>query len=248
VNRPGGRRVLFVDPPSVIQEQMIHFLVTAQYEAGVVKDIRTIPKVLNAFPQSVVYFNLDSRLPPETLEQIVQDVINTKNQHGAEVGILSYNENRELAQHYLMEIGTTGGYLTLHIGFAKSARIIMRALDAVEARGDRKFVRVKAPPDKATLNINLGERSVVGQIVDISEAGTACLLKEEYSVGTYFNDIQLRLWGSVTQTSGTLRGTRSTSRGTVSVIMFDPITDSKAREKLYGFIKRVMQNEIDKTA
>ena len=55
---------------------MIHFLVTAQYEAAIVKDHRRINAVLRAFPESVVYFNIDSRLPPAVLEQIVRAVIN----------------------------------------------------------------------------------------------------------------------------------------------------------------------------
>ncbi len=244
--RPGGRRVLFVDPPSVIQEQMIHFLVTAQYEAGVVKDPRNVQPVLRAFPGSIVYFNIDTRLPPNAMEQIVQGVVNTQSQHGAEVGILSYNENPEMAQRYLMDIGATCGYITLHIGFEKSARIIIRALDAVEARGERRFVRVKAPVGKAALGINMGESAVDGQILDISEAGAACLLKDDFGIGTYFADIQLRLWGSLTKVSGTIRGTRSTPQGMVSVIMFDSITDGNVRKKIYEFAKRVMQAEIDK--
>ena len=243
--RPGGRRVLFVDPPSVVQEQMIHFLVTAQYEAGIVKDPRRIQQVLRAFPQAIVYFNIDTRLPPTALEQIITGVINTQQQHGAEVGILSYNENKELAQRYLMEIGATAGYITLHLGFEKSARIIVRALEAAGARGDRRFVRVKAPTGKATMHVNLGESSVEGHILDISEAGAACLLKSDFGVNTYFDDIQLRLWGSITRTSGTIKGNRSTPQGTVSVIMFDEMSDSTVRGKLYGFVKRVMQNEID---
>lgn len=243
--RPGGRRVLFVDPPSVVQEQMIHFLVTAQYEAAIVRDPRYIQPVLRKFSRSIVYFNIDTRLPPNALEQIVRGVINTQSQHGAEVGILSYNENKDLAEHYLMEVGTTAGYITLYLGFEKSARILIKALEAAEARGDRKFVRVKAPTGKASMNINTGSSRVEGQILDISEAGAACLLGDDFSVGTYFDDIQLRLWGGLARTSGTIRGTRATPHGTVSVVMFDPFTESGIRGKLYAFLKRVMQYEID---
>jgi hypothetical protein len=243
--RPGGRRVLFVDPPSVIEEQMIHFLVAAQYETAVVPDPRKIQPVLRKFPRSVVYFNIDTRLPPSALEQIVRGVKNTEAQHGAEIGILSYNNNQELAEKYLMELGITAGYITLHIGFEKSARIIIRALEAAQARGERKFVRVKVPTGKASLNINTGSSTVEGQILDISEAGAACILKTDYGVGTHFNDIQLRLWGNLARTSGTIRGERTSPQGKVSVIMFDQFSDSAARGKLYRFLRRVMQHEVE---
>lgn len=243
--RPGGRRVVFVDPPSVIQDQMIHFLVAAQYETGIVSDPRRVFPALRKFPRSIVYFNIDSRFPAQALEQVIRGVIDTKEEHGADVGILSYNENKEAAQKYLMEYGATSGYITLHLGFEKSARIIIKALEAAEARGERKFVRVKVPTGKASLNINVGHDPVKGTILDISEAGAACILHSDYGIGTYFQDIQLQLWGSLTRVAGTIRGTRDSPHGRVSVIMFDPITDSACRGKLYTFLKRVMQHEID---
>ncbi|MFW5695582.1 MAG: PilZ domain-containing protein [Alkalispirochaeta sp.] len=243
--RPGGRRVLFVNPPSVVQEQMIHFLVTAQYEAAIVKDHRKINAVLRAFPDSVVYFNIDSHLPPAALEQIVRAVINGKEQHGAEVGILSYNANPEMAKHYLMDLGATCGYVILELGFQKSARIVMKALEAVEARGDRRFVRVRVPKGKGTLHATAGSGTVTGEVLDISEAGMACLLKTDFGPGTILPDIQLRLWGSIVSVGGTIRGTRSSPEGTVSVVMFDKIDDSRTRSKLYTFLRRVMQYEVD---
>lgn len=243
--RPGGRRVLFVNPPSVVQEQMIHFLVTAQYEAAIIKDHRRINAVLNAFPNSVVYFNIDSRLPPGALEQIVRAVINGKPQHGAEVGILSYNPNPEMAERYLMELGATCGYVILELGFQKSARIVIKALEAAEARGERRFVRVRVPAGKGSLQFSLGTGSYTGAILDISEAGMAASVAVEMSPGTILPDIQLRLWGSIVSIGGTVRGSRQSPAGLVYVIMFDEISDSRARQKIYQFLRRVMQYEVD---
>jgi hypothetical protein len=243
--RPGGRRVLFVDPPSVVQEQMIHFLVSAQYEAAIVKDHRRLNAVLKKFPQSVVYFNIDSRIPPPALEQIVRAVISGKDDHGAEVGILSYNPNPEVAQRYLMELGATCGYVVLELGFQKSARIAVKALEAVEARGDRRFVRVKVPKGKGSYHVKLDGTDITGEILDISEAGMACFMSGDYGPDTELPDIQLRLWGSIVRVVGVIRGARRTPEGTVYVVMFEEITDSSSKGKLYTFLRRVMQHEVD---
>tara|TARA_B100000614_G_scaffold134012_1_gene119291 strand:- start:443 stop:1126 length:684 start_codon:yes stop_codon:yes gene_type:complete len=224
---------------------MIHFLVTAQYEAAIVKDHRRINAVLRAFPESVVYFNIDSRLPPAVLEQIVRAVINGRSQHGAEVGILSYNPNPEVAQRYLMELGATCGYVILELGFQKSARIIIKALEAAEARGDRRYVRVRVPQGKGTFQIDIGAAGYTGDILDISEAGMACILRADLPPGTVLTDIQLRLWGSILSVGGRIHGTRQTPMGLVYVIMFDEISDSRSRAKLYQFLRRVMQHEVD---
>jgi len=229
---------------------MVHFLVAAQFEAAIVKDHRVINTVLAKFPNSIVFFNADSRLPKGALEQIVRAVVDGKEQHGADVGMLSYNEDRELSQLYLMEIGITCGFVTLNIGFEKSARIIIRALQAAEATGDRRFVRVRVPPGKAGLNINISgnERSVSGKVLDMSEAGTACVLDTTYPPGTVFPDIQLQLWGTLCKVSGRIAGKRDTPEGTVSVIMFEPIGEAAVRSKIYAFLKRVMQHEVDSVA
>lgn len=244
--RPGGRRVLFVNPPSVIQEQMIQFLVTAQYEAAVIRDHRRVNPVVNAFPGSVVYFNIDTRLPAVELEQLITAVIAGSSRHGAEVGILSYNPNPDLARHYLMELGVTCGYVILELGFQKSARIVIKALEAAQARGERRFVRVKVPTGKGSFHIDVGGSAYTGDILDISEAGMACMLHGEFSPGTEFADIQLRLWGSILSVSGAVRGTRSSPVGTVYVIMFHEISDSRTRAKLYQFLSHVMQHEVDR--
>lgn len=226
---------------------MVHFLVTAQYEAAIVRDHRVIQAVLARFPNSVVYFNADSRIPPGALEQIVKAVISGHASHGADVGLVSYNENREMAQHYLMDIGVTCGYVMLNIGFEKSARIIIKALEAAEARGDRRFVRVRVPENRGKLNINLnsGEQKLTGAVLDISEAGMACSLSEAYPPGTIFPDIQLQLWGTLCRVSGKIAGRRETPDGVVNVVMFDQITESSVRSKIYAFLKKVMQHEVD---
>ncbi len=241
-----GRRVLFVDPPSVIQEQMIQFLVTAQFEAAIIRDPRKLDPLLRAFAGSVVYFNLDSRMKPEELERVVTSVIEGKSRHGAEVGILSYNENPELAKHYLMELGASCGYVVLQLGFRQSAQIIIRALEAVEAKGQRKFVRVKAPSGRASFNVTVTGVQLTGQIVDLSIAGMACVLPKALAKGEPLDDIQLQLWGTYTKVSGTVAGVRESGEGATTVIMFGQIEDGPTRSKIYGFLKRVMQHEVDR--
>lgn len=240
-----GRRVLFVDPPSVIQEQMIQFLVTAQHEAAIVGDPRKIMPVIRRISGAIVYFNIDSRLPPGALEQIVRGVINTRSEHGADVGILSYNENSELAHKYLMDLGVTCGYVVLSLGFEKSARIVLKALAAAEAQGKRKYVRVKPPRGKASLNIVCTDGYIEGQIVDISAVGVAASLDREVSVGTELENVQLKLWGTLLTLSARVAGTRTTPYGKIHVLMYEEITDSARRGKIYAFLKRVMQHEVD---
>jgi hypothetical protein len=225
---------------------MIHFLVTAQYEAAIVRDQRKIIPVLRAFPHSIVYFNIDARVAKTEIDQIIRAVIAGHHSHGAEVGILSYDRNPQAARKYLMEYGATCGYLVLELGFERSARIVMKALNAAGARGERRYVRVKVPSGKGTFNVAMDGRTISGEVLDVSEAGMACVMRADFQAGTYLQDIQLRLWGAIVSVNGTIRGTRAGRAGTIYVVMFDELRDSRVRSKMYGFLKRVMQYEVDK--
>ena len=243
--RSTGRKVLFVDPPSVIEEQMIQFLITAQYEAAVVKDVAHIQPLLREYPEAVIYFNLDSRTGREEQERIMTEILSTKEQHNIVVGILSYDKNEEVAKKYLMELGASGGYITLDLGFKKSAQILMRALDAAEAKGDRQYVRVKVPRGKGGLNIETGAEKYSGEIIDISIVGMACTVNAAFSKGAYLQIIQLRLWGQLINISGTVAGNRDSSGTSVTVIMFGSDLDTKTRSKINMFLQRVMQFEVE---
>ena len=173
------------------------------------------------------------------------NILSSKKQNNYVVGILSYDKNEEVAQKYLMEMGASGGYITLDLGFKKSAQILVRALDAAEAKGDRQYVRVKVPNGKGALNIETETEKYSGEIIDISIVGMACTINTTFSKGTYLQNIQMRLWGQLINISGTVAGNRDSSGTQISVIMFDPDLDPKTRSKINMFLKRVMQFEVE---
>lgn len=240
-----ARRILFLNPPSVVEESMIQFLVSAQYEAAVVRDHRKLPALLDKFPRAIVYFNIDAAPSEAEWERHVRAVIEGRDRHGATVGVLTYNDSPELARKYLMNIGVDCGFIVLKLGFQESARILLRALDAAEAKGGRQYLRVKAPVGKASLNLSLNGSITVGTLEDISVVGMACYLPIEFSNGTTLNGIQLRLWGSLVLVNGTVAGTRYINTRRLSVIMFDQPVPPATRGKLFTFVRRVIQFETD---
>ena len=246
-NRPAGRRVYFLYPPSVVEESMIQFLITAQFEAAIIKDHRALIPIIKKYPNSILFCNLDSkRMESGELEKLVRHVVSTMGDHGCEVGVLSYNQDEEAARTYLMDIGVTAGYVTLKIGFEQSARIIIKTLEAAEARGRRRFVRVKVPQNKGSISVQLERRKIEGELLDVSVAGVACRLPEEFAAGTVLSDIQLRLWGSLVGVGGKVVGYRESRNRPIYVIMFDEPVSSHARGRIYGFIRRVLQFETDR--
>lgn len=244
-NDHAGRRVYFLYPPSVVEDSMIQFLITAQYEAAIVKDHRAVVPLIKKNPNSILFFNLDSKTGDAEMEKLIRHLVDTKEEHGCEVGVLSYNKDPQIAEKYLIDIGVTAGYVTLKIGFEESARIIIRTLEAAEARGRRKFVRVRVPQGKGSISVQMERDRIEGELLDVSVAGVACRLPEEFQTGTSLGDIQLRLWGSLVGLSGKIAGFRGDSGRPIYVILFDEPVSSIARGRIHGFIRKVLQNETD---
>ncbi|MFP4330105.1 MAG: PilZ domain-containing protein [Alkalispirochaetaceae bacterium] len=241
----GGRRVYFLYPPSVVEDSMIQFLITAQYEAAIIKDHRAVVPVIRKNPNSIIYCNLDAKGNAQEIERLIRHLVETKEEHGCDVGVLSYNKDPSLVEKYLMDIGVTAGYVTLKIGFEESAKIIIRTLEAAEARGRRQFVRVKVPQGKGSLSVQLERKKIEGELLDVSVAGIACRLPEEFPAGTYLEDIQLRLWGTLVGLSGKIAGSRQAGGRPIYVVLFEEPVSSLVRGRIYGFVRKVLQAETD---
>lgn len=73
------------------------------------------------------------------------------------VGILSYNNDPDLARHYLIDLSVPCGFIRLKLGLKESARILLTVLEANEARGQQKQVRTAVPPNaKVSFNVRSG--------------------------------------------------------------------------------------------
>ncbi len=246
--RRPARRVIFVHPHSVIEEDMVQLLVTAGFEVATLNRADRILPVVRAFSSCILFINIEAELPEPEWDARIRRMVASNEGREAGVGIVVYNPADDLAEKYLMDIGVTCGFVTLKLGFQQSARIILKTLEANEARGDRQYVRVAAAPDKASMTVRTPSGLISGEIIDISSAGMACHLNADMSPDTQIDDIQLRLWGSVTMAKGRLAGVRGGEGSRhVSVIIFHDLA-ADTRRRIFGFVRRSLQAEVDRIA
>ena len=161
------------------------------------------------------------------------------------VGILAVNADRELAEKYLIEIGVPCGFVTLKISARDATKIILKTLDANEARGRRRYVRADCSRDpKATFNVKILGKVVDGNILDLSSAGMAITFTgvPHLKPGTVLDDIQLKLHGVLARASGVIRGTRSDANQ-IHVVLFNDIAYDD-REKIQRFVFRTLQDQV----
>ncbi len=243
-----GKKVFLLYPHSVVQEELLHTLITQEYEVTLLKDHRRALRILEQFPDSILFINIDDKLSEEEWEEYIRGIIGNAAFTEVRIGILSYNNDAELKQKYLMDIGVQCGFIQLKLGLAQSTKIILTALEASEARGRRKYVRVNCKDDKnAIFNVRISDTVLPGNIVDVSSIGMAVSFDNadpKLQKNTLLEGIQLRLRSSLVSVSGVVLGFRD-AKPRIYVIIFTPKTSNAEKLKLRRYIIQALQSSID---
>jgi hypothetical protein len=162
------------------------------------------------------------------------------------VGILTDNPDQALAQKYLADLPVPCGYIQLRAGMAEIKKMILKALEANEARGKRRFVRATCDdPRKAAFNIRFGGKLVDGAIRDISAAGMSFNLEKPLLLkpNTVLDDIQLKLKGVLCRASGLYVGEIKDGPRRHLLMFRQPVPPDTV-DKIHRFIFHSLQQEM----
>ena len=205
-----GKRTYFVYPNSVIQDELVFSLIRQEFEVYLVKDFQKAVALFRRYPDSVVFVNIDEGQSEPVWEMYISTLQNDPDLWALQIGVLTYNKDPALAQKYLMEMMVSAGFIKLGLGLKESTSIILKVLEANEARGRRKYLRVHTEAHKATFNLKVGDKQLTGTIVDLSVVGMACRFDASLTLSahTKFDAVQLKLNGLLCMVTGILMGTR----------------------------------------
>lgn len=246
-----GKKVFFLYPPSVIQEQMVSEIIKNEYEVYLINDHTKALRLLQKYPSSILFVNIDTHQKEVDWESYIKALQNDKTTQDVRVGILTYNNDKNLAEKYLMELMVPCGFIKLTLGLKDSTDIILKALEANEAKGRRKYVRTQCFPNSAAhFNVIITGDTHTGNVHDISSVGMSCQFDKWVSLKAHslLESIQLRLKGTLCMVNGIVMGTRNEQGNVLYVIMFDPKLHPDTRSKIRNFIYLTAQAQIDTEA
>jgi hypothetical protein len=247
-NSSQGKKIFLLYPHSVIHEEMLDILIMAGYETYTLVDEKKARKLLEKFPGSIMFINIDQGLKENEWEAYVKDVMENPKTKDSRLGIMSYNQDRTLMQKYLMELAIPCGYIQLKLGLQESTKIILSALEANEAKGRRNFIRADCEDDiNATINYKADNGTVFhGKILDISSAGLAARFEKFPTLpsNSILGSMQLKLRGGLVLADMVLMGRRKDDQ-CVLILLFDARLVQESRFIIYRYIKVCLQKYID---
>lgn len=244
-----GRKVFFLNPPGVLSN-VAAALSAHEFEVYLVHNHAGLARYLKKEPNAIVFVNIDEGMAEPEWETWIRGLRADPETASVGIGVVTLLGDPEISRKYLLDVGISCGFVTLKLGAAKTADILLRTLEANEARGRRKFVRVACPPGTAELSAPFRDSVLRGTVHDLSAAGMAAWMDtaEDLPVGFRLTDLQLTLRGARILLNGIVVGRRDDPEGpAVRVVMFEPasLSDEK-REKIRTYIRRTLQDEVNR--
>lgn len=242
-----GKKIFLLYPHSVIRDEMLDILIMAGYETYTLFDEQKARKLLVKFPDSIMFINIDEGLEEKKWEAYIRSIQEDPRTKDSRMGIMSYNQDRKLMEKYLMKLAIPCGYIQLKLGLQESAKIILGALEANEARGRRSHIRITCKDDaSSTLNFK-GEWGIChGNILDISSAGIAARFEKlgEFNPGSILRNVQLKLRSGLIMTDMILIGKRQDDDH-IYILLFHSNLSTENKLVVLRYIKQHLQKYID---
>jgi hypothetical protein len=243
-------KVFFLYPHSIIQKTLIKEIIYQEYAAYMLNDHEKTLKLLEKYTNSILFINIDTVLSETDWEVYIQKIMSNQITQDIRIGVLSFYEDEKRMENYLIKLMIQCGFIRLKLGFKECKAIMMKALEVNEAKGRRKYIRVKCRDMHSVyISIKINNNLVKGFIYDISSAGFACGFdkgNEQYiKVNSFLDNIQLQLRGILCLVNGTVHGVQKDEENNSRyVIMFEKI-NYEIKNKIHDFIAICLQESID---
>jgi hypothetical protein len=244
-----GKKIFFLYPSALIQNEIAAGLVQRELEVYIVKDHVRLRRILKRYPDSIVWVNIDNGMPEKEWDGWIRNILNDSATANIVFGILSSESNGVLGLKYTEVIKVKCGYVVVKKDTRSAIIQIFERLKAVDAWGRRKYIRVTSDNEAlTTINLPYNNDFIKGVIKDISVAGLSCCFSEDPNIdkNSLISNIQIKLQSVLLKAEGIVFGSRMDGLDKIYVIIFTQRTDPEVRVKIRKFVQASLQVRMDK--
>jgi hypothetical protein len=243
-----GKKIFFLHPSAVVQNEVVPELIQQEYEVYIVKDHGALKKILKKYADSIVFADIDERMNGKDWETWIRGILTGPETAGIKIGIVSVNDDDELKRKYINTFKIQCGYTVLRADLANSIKQLAEILKAVDAKGRRKYIRASTENETmTTINLPINGTFVNGVIKDISIIGLSCTFSEdpELEKNSLFKDVQIKLQGMLLKAEGIIFGSRMDGNAKIYVVLFTQRIDPDVRTRIRRYIQQNLQVKMD---
>lgn len=243
-----GKKIFFLYPTAVVQNQIVAELAQQEFEVYIVKNHTALERVLGKYPDSIVFTDIDEQMSEKDWEIWIRGVMGKPELQNIAIGVISANDNEELRRKYINSVQVPCGYTVLKSDLQKAIMQIMEILKVVDAKGRRKYIRATTETEtNTTINLPLNGTFVNGAIKDISVVGISCSFEQDPELvkNALFKDVQVKLGSILLKVEGIIFGSRMDGSAKVYVLLFTQRIDPDVRTRIRKYIQQNLQSKMD---
>ena len=247
-NNSLGRKVFFLHPSVIIQNQIVAELAQEEFEVYTVKDETKLRRLLKKYPDSIVFANINDGMKEKAWEDWIRGVMGSSETAGVSIGIITYGSDEAIRRKYTDQIKVHCGFTLLKSDASEVVKQLIAVLNSVNAKGRRKYIRALTEKEtNVTVNLPINGTYVVGLIKDISVVGFSCSFRDDPDLtkNSLFNDIQIRLQTQLLKAEGIVFGSRMDGGQKTYVVLFTQRVDPSLRTRIRKYIQSYLQNKMD---
>ena len=243
-----GKKIFFLHPSALVQNQVVAELGQEEFEVYFVKDEVKLRHLLKKYPASVVFASINEGLRENAWEEWFRAVSSDKEIAGVDIGIIASSDEENTKRKYISEFHVSCGYTVQRANVSALTKQLIDILNGVNAKGRRKYLRaITGKETNTTVNLPMNGTFVNGLIKDISVVGFSCSFPEDPKIAknSLFSDIQIRLQSQLLKAEGIVFGSRMDGDEKNYVILFSQRTSPDVRTRIRKYIQSCLQNKID---
>lgn len=250
-NSPLGRKVFFVYPPYYITNTIIPKLSEAEYEVYIINQYQRIKPILQKFPDSICFFNIDADDLTYTewfrfLKSFEEDeVLST-----IFFGVISQHAPKIHREHFMSDIQLPAGFIQYVPDLPALTDRYIKILDLNGALGKRKFIRADCGFDRSIyIEIDVGGTRIPLILQNISSVGLSCYANKAHIPYLADNSVHRAVFylGNYTFTGSIIIiMKREVKEHSIVVMLFSQGLSYASKNSVREFIRLKLQENLTK--
>lgn len=245
-----GRKIFFVCSTFTLNTNVILRLMEQEYEVYKIDEPRQLRNLLKKIPDSIVYINADSHHQPQVWYNIISSFENDPEYDHCDFGVFSAKLKGSVRIRFEQGLKLKAGFFSLDKNFGEIMNSVITKLDSLNAKGLRKFVRLKCAGEKSAeayfINRNMMYKM---NFVDISSIGIGLVIPSKYAgfvrINSVIQGLTLVLGNKQLKVNAKFHTMKSIPNGILAALIFTPDTPGAFRNYVRTYICEELQKRLN---
>lgn len=244
-----GKKVFFLHPSVKLTNLILTRLRTMEYEVYTLDDYKILKNILLKNPNSICFINPEGQLHVKGWFNFIKSFSEDENFKSVKIGLLTEKLKQKDEDEFKKNLTLAAGFISEQKDPDEILRDIVKAIDKLEAKGNRQYVRASCDQDKTSEVFWVsGDMMYKMKILNISAVGMAVRIPPAY-LGTIrpnqtLMNAQIMLNSRRMTVHLFVLAVKQHNNNTVAVLMFGRETDKDTMIHIREFVASMLQKQV----